>query len=187
MQHSPLTTREASPRAATGWNLAAEIGTGVRIRPDHNRHTGTITGHTDAELVTARVDTDEPNMGLTTWNGVRVRMADVTVAKNYLAEDEMTDLNRIVTIYMDYAEDQTRRHQPMYMRDWADKLDGFLQFNERDVLDNPGTVSSELAEHLAHEQYERFHARRLAAADADSMGELDQTGSELAGMERDDG
>ncbi len=141
------------------------------------------TGHTAAELIAGRADADKPNMGLTTWKGAKVRKPDVTIAKNYLAENEIRELNRIVTMYLDYAEDQAIRHQPMYMRDWSGKLDAFLQFNERDVLDNPGKISKEVAERLAFEQYERFHARQLASAGEDVAGELDQAGRKLEGKD----
>ena len=92
-----------------------------------------------------------------------MRKTDVTVAKNYLREGEIQELNRIVTMYLDYAEDQARRRQVLYMRDWREKLDAFLQFNERDILTNPGKVAKEVADHLALEHYEQFHARRLTA------------------------
>ena len=88
-----------------------------------------ITGHTAAELITERASATKANMGLTSWKGKKVRQADVTVAKNYLAEDELRSLNRIVTMYLDYTEDQAERHQPMTMHDWVGKLDAFLQFN----------------------------------------------------------
>ena len=109
-------------------------------------------------------------MGLTTWKGARVRKADVTVAKNYLREEEIQELNRIVTMYLDYAEDQASRRKTLYMRDWREKLDAFLQFNERDILTNAGKVAKEVADRLALEQYEQFHTRRLAAeASADEQ------------------
>lgn len=126
------------------------------------------TGKTAAELIAERADHAKPNMGLTSWKGAKVRKADVTVAKNYLREKEITDLNRIVTMYLDYAEDQARRRNLLYMRDWRKKLDAFLQFNERDILTNAGRVAKEVADRLALEQYDRFHTRRLvteAAAD----------------------
>lgn len=88
-------------------------------------------------------------MGLTSWKGDKVRKQDVSVAKNYLTEKEMKQLNRIVTIYLDYAEDQAERNKPMYMKDWVDKLNAFLQFNGCDILDNAGKVSKEVAEELA--------------------------------------
>ena len=107
-------------------------------------------------------------MGLTSWKGAKVRKTDVTVAKNYLHEGEIQELNRIVTMYLDYAEDQARRRQMLYMRDWREKLDAFLQFNERDILTNAGKVAKEVADRLALEQYEQFQERRLVIdADAD--------------------
>ena len=120
------------------------------------------TRKTAAELIAGRADHTQPNMGLTSWKGAKVRKTDVTVAKNYLREGEIQELNRIVTMYLDYAEDQARRRQVLYMRDWREKLDAFLQFNERDILANAGKVAKEVADRLALEQYEKFAARRLA-------------------------
>lgn len=126
------------------------------------------TGKTAAELITERADHTRANMGLTSWKGAKVRKTDVTVAKNYLHENEIEELNRIVTMYLEYAEDQARRRQMLYMRDWREKLDAFLQFNERDILTNPGKVAKEVADRLALEQYEQFQERRLVTdADAD--------------------
>lgn len=98
-----------------------------------------------------------------------MRQTDVTVAKNYLNAAEIDVLNRVVVMYLDYAEDQARRHRPLYMRDWRAKLDAFLRFNERQVLESPGKVSTEVARTLAVEEYERFTQHRLAeeAARAD--------------------
>ncbi len=121
------------------------------------------TGKTAAKLIAERADHAKSNMGLTSWRGAKVRKTDVTVAKNYLCESEISELNRIVTMYLDYAEDQARRRKLLYMRDWRDKLDAFLQFNERDILTSAGRVAKEVADRLALEQYEQFHARRLAA------------------------
>lgn len=129
-----------------------------------------VTGKTAAELIAERADHTRPNMGLTTWKGAKPRKTDVTVAKNYLREGEIQELNRIVTMYLDYAEDQARRRKVLYMRDWREKLDAFLQFNERDILTNAGKVAKEVADKLALEHYEKFHARRLAAeAQADEQ------------------
>ncbi len=126
------------------------------------------TGKTAAELIAERADHTQPNMGLTSWKGAKVRKTDVTVAKNYLREKEIAELNRIVTMYLDYAEDQARRRKLLYMRDWREKLDAFLQFNERDILTNPGKVAKEVADRLALEQYDQFNTRRLTTeADAD--------------------
>jgi hypothetical protein len=120
-----------------------------------------ITGGTAAEIIADRASADKPNMGLTTWKGAKVRKADVAVAKNYLNDEEIRQLNRIVTMYLDYAEEQAERRKPMYMRDWRDKLDGFLQFNERDILKNAGRVSMEVAQRLAVGEYEKFEKKRL--------------------------
>ena len=114
------------------------------------------------------MDHAKPNLGLTSWKGFRVRKADVTVAKNYLSEPEIAELNRIVTMYLDYAEDQARRRKLLYMRDWRARLDAFLQFNERDILTNAGRVAKEVADRCALEQYDQFQERRLVTdADAD--------------------
>lgn len=121
-----------------------------------------ITGKTAAELISERADATKPNMGLTTWKGGRVRKGDVTVAKNYLNMEEMDGFNRIVSMYLDYAEDQARRRKKLYMRDWREKLDAFLRFNERDILKDAGKVSMEVAKALALEEYQRFNQRRLA-------------------------
>lgn len=121
-----------------------------------------VTGRTAAEIIAERADAGKPNMGLTTWKGAKVRRADVTVAKNYLEEDEIRQLNRIVTMYLDYAEEQAERRRPLYMRDWRAKLDAFLAFNERDLLSDAGRVSAEVAHRLALDEYERFERRRLA-------------------------
>lgn len=120
-----------------------------------------ITGKTAAEIISERVDSQKPNMGLTTWAGKTVRKSDVGIAKNYLTESEVAELNRIVVMYLDYAEDQTKKRKPLYMSDWRKKLDAFLQFNERDVLSNPGKISMQVAKQLAEEQYEQFHTTRL--------------------------
>lgn len=121
-----------------------------------------ISGHTAAEIIALRADSTKPNMGLTTWKGAKVRPADVTIAKNYLNSDEINQLNRLVTMYLDYAEDQAQRQQPLYMKDWRAKLDGFLKFNDRAILAHAGKVSMEDAHKKALEEYERFNVRRLA-------------------------
>jgi hypothetical protein len=121
-----------------------------------------ITGHTAAELIAERANAGKPNMGLTNWKGKKVRQVDVSVAKNYLEEDELKSLNRIVTMYLDYAEDQAERHQPMYMKDWIKKLDAFLQFNGREVLKDAGRISAEIAKDLALIEYEKYRIKRLS-------------------------
>lgn len=121
-----------------------------------------ISGKTAAELIADRANASQPNMGLTAWKGSKVRKGDVTIAKNYLNSEEMDGLNRIVSMYLDYAEDQSKRHRQIFMRDWRGKLDAFLQFNERDILTNAGTVSKVVADQLALERYEQFNQHRLA-------------------------
>lgn len=121
-----------------------------------------ISGKTAAELIAGRADSSKPNMGLTTWKGAKVRKGDVTIAKNYLNAEEISELNRIIVMYLDYAEDQARRRHPLYMRDWREKLDAFLKFNERDILEHAGSVSMEVAKTLALEEYDKFNRRRLA-------------------------
>ncbi len=120
-----------------------------------------ITGKTAAELITERADADKPNMGLTSWKGAKVRKSDVTIGKNYLRENEIRQLNRIVTMYLDYAEMQAEQRQPVYMRQWKEKLDAFLKFNEKDILKNAGKVSVEIAKKLAVTEYEKFNLKRL--------------------------
>lgn len=132
-----------------------------------------ITGQTAAEIVARRADADAPNMGLTSWKGAKVRKSDVHVAKNYLNEEELLGLNRIVTMYLDYAEDQAERQAPMYMKDWVERLNAFLRFNEREVLDNPGSISAALAKAKAERQYELF-AERRRAEEARLEGDFDK-------------
>ena len=138
------------------------------------------TGQTAAEIIAARADASKPNMGLTSWKGEKVRKGDVAIAKNYLTEDEVKSLNRIVTMYLDYAEEQASRRRTLHMRDWREKLDAFLQFNERDVLHDAGKVSMEIAKELAEGAYDSFHARRLAERD-DEPDDLDALARKLEG------
>ena len=133
-----------------------------------------VTGKTAAELIVSRADASQPNMGLTTWRGARVRKGDVAVAKNYLSEQELSELNRIVTMYLDYAEDQARNRRPMAMADWATRLDAFLQFNERDILTGAGKVSADLARSNAEAEYEVYNAARIAEDDRLAGDEFEQ-------------
>lgn len=107
-----------------------------------------VHGHTAPELIVERADASKKNMGLTSFKGAKVRKSDITIAKNYLTQEELENLNRIVTMYLDYAEDQAKRHIPMYMNDWENRLDAFLQFTGRSVLDNAGHISREAADKL---------------------------------------
>nr|WP_306590670.1 virulence RhuM family protein [Geothrix sp. 21YS21S-4] len=118
------------------------------------------TGRTAAELILERADSTRPHMGLTHWTSGRVQKADVTVAKNYLREQEIDELNRIVVMWLDFAEDQSRRRKEIFLKDWTEKLDAFLTFNEREVLPGPGGVSKEQADLHATREYERFADQR---------------------------
>ncbi|MDX9974515.1 MAG: virulence RhuM family protein [FCB group bacterium] len=141
------------------------------------------TGKTAPELIVERADHTKPNMNLSTWKGQVVRKGDVTVAKNYLHEDEIAELNRIVVMFLDFAEDQARRRRQVFVRDWRERLDDFLRFNEREVLPGLGHVSREEADRRAVEEYELFHRRRLAEADAqaeaDTMKQLEEMAKSL--------
>ena len=118
-------------------------------------------GHTAAEIIDQRADATRPNMGLTTWSGEKPRKSDVTVAKNYLREEEIDVLNRIVTMYLEFAELQALHRRPMYMRDWIAKLDDFLGLSDRDILTHAGTVSHQDALDKAREEYEKFRREHL--------------------------
>lgn len=118
------------------------------------------SGMTAAEIIHSRADRAKANMGLTSWAGTRVRKKDVVTGKNYLAGEEIEDLNRLIVMYLDFAELRARRQQPIYMHEWRERLDAFLQFNEREILDNYGSVSMDVAKRLAGEEYDAFDARR---------------------------
>ncbi|MBF0481906.1 MAG: virulence RhuM family protein [Desulfovibrionaceae bacterium] len=136
-----------------------------------NKMLWAVTGRTAAELISGRADPALPNMGLQSFSGSRVRKHDVTIAKNYLNQTELEALDRIVVMYLDYAEDQAKRRKTMTMREWEDKLDAFLSFNERDLLTHAGKVSAQVAEKLAQDHYEVFDAKRraLTRAQADEQ------------------
>jgi hypothetical protein len=129
------------------------------------------TGQTAPELIAGRADHTKVNMGLTAWKGDAVRKADVTVAKNYLNEGEIRELNRIVTMWLDFAEDQAHRRKQVFLEDWETKLDEFLRFNERAVLGDKGRVTKDAAHARAEAEYEEFAARRRAMLEAE--GERD--------------
>ena len=118
------------------------------------------TGHTAAELIAERADASQPNMGLTVWKGEIVRKADVTVAKNYLLEEEIDELNRIVVMWLDFAFDQAKRRKQIFLQDWRIKLDEFLKFNDRRVLKDAGKKTKKNADEAAKVQYDRFAERR---------------------------
>jgi hypothetical protein len=118
-----------------------------------------ITGHTAAELIKGRADSSKPKMGLTTWKNApkgKILKTDVSVAKNYLNEKELKELNRIVTMYLDFAELQAEKQNPMKMVDWVSRLDAFLQFNDYKVLKDAGKISASIAKQLAEKEYSKY-------------------------------
>lgn len=131
------------------------------------------TGSTAAEVIAQRSDATKGNMGLTTWHGDKVRKQDVTISKNYLDKKELDILNRIITMYLDYAELQAMNHRQMFMKDWREKLDAFLQFNGQGILQNAGNIAKRIADKLAIEKYEQFHQNRLAEEDKHT-GDIDE-------------
>ncbi len=129
-----------------------------------------ISRQTAAEIIKTRADCGKQNMGLTTWkNGPKgkIRKSDVTIAKNYLNEDEMENLNLIVSMYLDFAELQAKNRKVMYMADWIEKLDAFLKFNEKDILENSGTVTAEIAKVFAEEEFERYRVLQDRVVESD--------------------
>jgi hypothetical protein len=141
------------------------------------------TGLTAGELIKARADHGLPNMGLTSWKGNEVLKTDVTIAKNYLHEDEIEELNRIVTMWLDFAEDQAKRRKQVFMHDWEQRLDDFLRFNDRPVLPNAGGVSKKTAEDHAAKEYEIFaddrRKQKESLAEADYLKQLEEAARQL--------
>jgi hypothetical protein len=135
-----------------------------------------VTGHTAAELIVDRADAGRPNMGLTSWRGSLVRKADVVIAKTYLNRDEITELNRLVTMFLDFAEDRAARRQQTRMADWVAQTDRFLTFTERPVLADAGRVSHDDMRRIAHERFQAFADTRRAeearTAEAEHLEEL---------------
>lgn len=115
-----------------------------------------ITGNTAAEIIRQRADSLKDNMGLTNWRGDKIRKADVSVAKNYLKEEELTSLNNLVEQYLIFAQGQAMRRIPMYMTDWIEKLNGFLTLNDREILSNAGSISHALAKDNAEKEFEKY-------------------------------
>lgn len=127
-----------------------------------NKMLHAVTGHTAAELIVARADAAKPNMGLTTWKGGRVRKEDVATAKNYLGEAELSELNLIVTMFLDTADLRARRRQGIVLAEWETILDNFIRSNDLPLLRDAGRVSAARAEKLAHDHYAAFDQRRRA-------------------------
>ncbi|MFC1583989.1 virulence RhuM family protein [Fibrobacterota bacterium] len=118
-------------------------------------------GHTAAEIVYQRADSERPYMGMTNWPGSKLKKSDAAIAKNYLDENELEVLNRIVSMYLDYGELQAMNRKTMYMKDWIAKLDDFINISDREILTHPGTVSHEQALEKAHEEYEKYRQAEI--------------------------
>ena len=122
-----------------------------------------ISGNTAAEIIYNRVDSNKEHMGLTNWKNSPdgpIYKYDVDIAKNYLNEKELKDLNRIVSMYLDYAEIQAENHNAMTMQDWIDRLDAFLKFNGKEILQNAGKITQKVAQELAYKEYDKFKERQ---------------------------
>ena len=118
-------------------------------------------GHTAAEVIYERADAEKDFMGLTSWTGAMPKRTDAEVAKNYLSADELDTLNRIVSLYLDFAELQAKSHQPMYMKDWIQKLDDFLKLSAKELLTHAGRISAEIAKQKADMEYDKFKERTM--------------------------
>lgn len=138
-----------------------------------------VHGHTAAELIMQRADATKDNMGLMAFEGAKVRKKDVDIAKNYLNEEEMSELNRVVTMYLDFAEDQASRHIPMYMKDWEEKLNTFLSMTGREVLSGAGRVSVDQARKYALKQYKIYDEHRLQKHEEAVVDELIQSTKDI--------
>ncbi len=138
-----------------------------------------VTKQTAAEIIARRVDSSKPNMGLKTWKNAplgKVRKPDIGIAKNYLNVEELDNLNRIVSMYLDYAELQAKNGQIMYMQDWVKKLDSFLQFNEQEILKDVGKISHQVALDLVTKEFDKFSRRedQLVESDFDRLLDLER-------------
>jgi hypothetical protein len=151
------------------YDKSAEI-TQTFFKTVQNKLHWAVTSKTAAEIIAERADAGKPHMGLMTWKNApsgKVLKSDVLVAKNYLVEKEIKELERIVSMYLDYAENQAARQIPMKMLDWISKLDAFLQFNEYQILKDAGKVSHEVARQLAAEQYAKFRVTQDRSFESD--------------------
>lgn len=158
------------------------------FRTVQNKMHFAVHRHTAAELIVERADAEKEHMGLTTWENApdgKILKADVTVAKNYLSEQEMSYLERIVSLYLDYAELQAERKIPMSMEDWAKRLDGFLEFNGNELLTGPGKISAEQAKLHAETEYEKYRIiqDRLYASDFDRFMALEAETQQIKNQE----
>lgn len=136
-----------------------------------------IHGHTASEIIYKRVNSEQQNLGLTTWKNApvgKIRKTDVSIAKNYLSEDELKDLNLIVDQYLSFAELQARNRKPMFMSDWSKKLNDFLTLNDREILEHAGKISANMAKELAESEYEKYRNNRIDIEDIQEMKQLEE-------------
>jgi len=136
-----------------------------------------IHGHTASEIIYQRTDSEKQNMGLTTWKNAphgKIRKTDVSIAKNYLVENELKDLNLIVDQYLSFAELQARNRKPMYMTDWIKKLNDFMVLNEKEILEHAGRISAKMAKELAETEYNKYRKKVIEAEDAKEIKELEE-------------
>ncbi len=149
-----------------------------------NKMLWAVTGQTAAELIASRSNPGEVNMGLSSWKGLVVRKRDVGVSKNYLKKDEVTELNSIVSMYLDYAESQAKGRKTISMKQWEKKLDAFLNFNEQEILTHSGKVTALVAKNLAEERYEAFDLKRRESgaleADENDIKEIEELSKRLS-------
>ncbi len=157
------------------YDKSAEI-TQIFFKTVQNKLHWAVTGKTAAEIIAAeRADATKPTMGLTTWKNApdgKILKTDISIAKNYLIEKEIKELERIVSMYLDYAENQIGRQIAMRMADWVTKLDAFLKFNEYEVLTNAGSVTAEVAKRLAEEEYATFRIEQDRRFESDFEKEV---------------
>jgi len=154
--------RDLFAQSSTDYESASDTAT-TFFQTIQNKMLYAVTHLTAAELITTRADGTAANMGLTSWKGNRVRKGDITVSKNYLAESEAQELNRLTTMFLDFAEDRAERRQQITMAEWVVQTDRFLTFNEREVLMGAGQVSHQKMIEVTNERYNKFETRRKAA------------------------
>jgi hypothetical protein len=131
-----------------------------------------ITGKTAAEIIIERANSKQPSMGLTNWKGTKPRKQDVVIAKNYLNEEELLALNNLTEQYLIFAEGQAMRKIPMYMKDWIEKLHGFLSLNDREILTHAGKISHQLAVEMAENEYEKYNQQEINIFESDFDKEI---------------
>lgn len=140
--------------------------------------------HTAAELIAERAIADDKNMGLTSWAGEKIRKTDVGIAKNYLKQDELSQLNLLVEQFLAFAENQARQKKVMYMNDWIKKLNDILTINDNEILEHAGRISHEMALQLAEMEYEKYNAERIKVDDLKALEELDNELKQLKSTKR---